>query len=106
MSMQQPLDGAREALLSGGSTSGVYDNVHLSKLSNRVNSQNRIISPNSVNNYPHLRADNSVFNARKEGYGVMPESYGNLHGRSQSIKNEARIINKSPATFKSTLGSQ
>lgn len=36
----------------------------------------------------------------------MPESYGNLHGRSQSIKNEGPIINKNPATFKSTLGSQ
>jgi len=109
MSTQQPLEGPREALLSGGSTTGPYDNVHLSKLSNRVNSQNRIISPtSSANNYPHLRADNSVFasNARKGGYGVMPESYGNLHGRSQSIKNDAPIINKNPATYKSILGSQ
>ena len=94
-------DPARDLLLSGGT-----NNVHLSNMSNRVNSQNRIISPtSSCNNYPHLRADNSVFNSRKGGYGIIPESYG---GNSQATQQSRQdpVIQKKPATFKSTLGSQ
>ncbi len=55
----------------------------------RVNSTTRIISPtSSCNNYPHLKADNSVFNGahakKNSAYGglsqanqpVIPTSYG------------------------------
>ena len=80
------------------STSG--NNVlpqHLSNLGTRVNSQNRIVSPtSSCNNYPHLKAENSVFNTsnggvnkRSTGYApqsIIPVSYGqnNNHQRSHS----------------------
>lgn len=59
---------------------------HLTNLGTRVNSQNRIISPtSSCNQYPHLKAENSVFNTsnakRSTQYGagpsnVIPVSYG------------------------------
>ena len=86
-------DAARDTLLSGSTNK----NVHLSNMSNRVNSQNRIISPtSSCNNYPHLRAENSVFNSKKSGYGIIPESYG---GNSQAGPHTRQdpVIKKKPA---------
>ena len=95
-------DPARDTLLSGSTNK----NVHLSNMSNRVNSQNRIISPtSSCNNYPHLRAENSVFNSKKSGYGIIPESYGGNNQAGPHTRQDP-VIKKKPATFKSILGSQ
>lgn len=81
---------------------GVPLPAHLSNMGTRVNSQNRIISPtSSCNQYPHLKAENSIFNSQSNNKrstqyagpnqvgppNVIPVSYGgnaSQHNRSTS----------------------
>ena len=91
MSQLQPLHSTRENILLSSNPNSIHQQMNLTS-HQRLASTQRIISPTNIaNNYPHLKAENSVFgsnNKRQTTYlfgQAIPGSYAGQSNKDDII---------------------